>query len=147
MIPFLNQFIMSRIWVFRMTYKISRTTNLTQNAYLILLTSFLKKKWFTIKNHLSPSYLFYRCGLKTSLSVFKAFFFFPLAFSKSSFKVNFIKSYSNIDIILVPPTWIRKPPKDIEVISGNSLAIPCLATGSPKPRVIWKREVGKYNDF
>ena len=58
-----------------------------------------------------------------------------------------IVSYSNIDIIVVPPTWIRKPPKDIEVISGNSLAIPCLATGSPKPRVIWKREEGKSNGF
>ena len=53
----------------------------------------------------------------------------------------------NTNIIVVPPTWINKPPKDIEVISGNSLSIPCLANGSPKPRVTWKREIGKFDDF
>ena len=73
--------------------------------------------------------------------------FLPFAFSKFSSKVDLINSYSYINLIVVPPTWIRKPPKDIEVISGNSLAIPCLATGSPKPRVIWKREIGKLNAF
>ena len=54
-----------------------------------------------------------------------------------------LKLDSKLQSILVPPAWIEKPPKDIEVISGNSLEIPCFASGSPIPRIIWKREAGK----
>ena len=42
----------------------------------------------------------------------------------------------------VPPAWIQKPEKEVDVIAGNALHIPCLASGSPKPNIAWKREVG-----
>ena len=58
-------------------------------------------------------------------------------------KVLWIEDRFNLKSLLVPPAWTQKPPKDIEVISGNSLELPCLASGSPKPLIIWKREAGK----
>ena len=52
------------------------------------------------------------------------------------------KSLNNYLTFAVPPAWIQKPEKEIDVIAGNALQIPCLASGSPKPNIAWKREVG-----
>ena len=50
--------------------------------------------------------------------------------------------YLSLYTIIVPPAWIQKPPKEKEVIAGNPLDIPCSASGSPRPRIVWKRKVG-----
>lgn len=45
-------------------------------------------------------------------------------------------------VLLVPPAWIQKPPEEKDVIAGASLELPCSAKGSPKPSILWKREMG-----
>ncbi|GIY67333.1 titin [Caerostris darwini] len=44
-------------------------------------------------------------------------------------------------VIRVSPKWI-KTPEDIVTSIGDSVVLPCLATGSPKPRIAWKKISG-----
>ena len=59
------------------------------------------------------------------------------------FSNHLYKSLKNYLTFAVPPAWIQEPEKEVDVIAGNALHIPCLASGSPKPNIAWKREVGK----
>jgi hemicentin len=35
------------------------------------------------------------------------------------------------------PSWLQEPPSDMSAILGSRVVIPCKATASPKPGVVW----------
>lgn len=49
----------------------------------------------------------------------------------------------------MPPEWIKSP-LDKEVLSGDTVMLPCSAFGKPKPSVTWTKLNGKiytYQNF
>ncbi|GBM46999.1 Titin [Araneus ventricosus] len=40
-------------------------------------------------------------------------------------------------VVLIPPSWIKRP-TDTDVLSGDSVSLPCLASGKPEPTVQWQ---------
>ena len=49
-------------------------------------------------------------------------------------------------IIPVPPSWKDKPSNQ-EVTLGQRVEVPCGADGAPKPKIIWKKEIGMLAAF
>ena len=49
-------------------------------------------------------------------------------------------------IIPVPPSWKDKPSNQ-EVTLGQRVEVPCAADGAPKPKIIWKKEIGMLAAF
>jgi len=43
---------------------------------------------------------------------------------------------------IVPPSWLVKP-VDMEAVVDQFVEIRCTAEGSPKPSILWKKEIGK----
>ena len=47
----------------------------------------------------------------------------------------------NDDDATVPPFWLSEP-RDVTVLLGQPIAVPCQADGYPKPNVTWIRNSG-----
>ncbi|GFS88051.1 hemicentin-2 [Nephila pilipes] len=46
-------------------------------------------------------------------------------------------SFTTPLIVLIPPSWIKRP-MDTEVLAGDPISLPCLASGKPEPTVQWQ---------
>ena len=44
----------------------------------------------------------------------------------------------------VPPSWVDRPPENVDQVAGNRVNLPCQAKGSPQPSVVWKKEIGEF---
>ncbi|GIZ00407.1 down syndrome cell adhesion molecule-like protein Dscam2 [Caerostris extrusa] len=55
-------------------------------------------------------------------------------------------------VVHVPPSWIKEP-QDVETVEGHKSVFICLASGSPSPKVMWRKigmlekETFIYQDF
>ncbi|UYV62106.1 Dscam [Cordylochernes scorpioides] len=59
-------------------------------------------------------------------------------------------SFTAVLVVEAPPSWIDEPPPTAKILLGQPLRIPCQATGSPVPRIIWSRsqqEIGEHLDI
>lgn len=62
------------------------------------------------------------------------------------FVVNLLRVFLNdlfITILLAPPKWILTP-DDVVTILGSSISAVCKASGSPEPRIKWRKISGKF---
>ncbi|XP_035221095.1 Down syndrome cell adhesion molecule homolog isoform X11 [Stegodyphus dumicola] len=66
----------------------------------------------------------------------------PLTEDDSGNYTCVVKSDSHTDsftatlVVLIPPSWIQRP-VDQDVLAGNSVIIPCHASGKPEPNIHW----------
>ncbi|GBM75398.1 Hemicentin-1 [Araneus ventricosus] len=55
-------------------------------------------------------------------------------------------SYTTALEVLIPPSWIHIP-NDIDALSGDSVTLNCLGSGTPKPTISWSRTQGENGEF
>lgn len=60
------------------------------------------------------------------------------------YQVNYL--ISTVAMIAVPPDIVYgdETSKDLSVSEGENVTLNCQATGTPKPRVSWRREDGQH---
>ncbi|XP_055939186.1 cell adhesion molecule DSCAM-like isoform X9 [Argiope bruennichi] len=55
-------------------------------------------------------------------------------------------SYTTALEVLIPPSWIHIP-NDIDALSGDSIILNCLGSGTPKPTISWSKTQGENGEF
>ncbi|KAG8174640.1 hypothetical protein JTE90_019622 [Oedothorax gibbosus] len=55
-------------------------------------------------------------------------------------------SYTTTLQVLVPPVW-KQMPRDIDARSGDSLMLPCVGSGMPRPSSSWYRTQSENSEF
>lgn len=56
-------------------------------------------------------------------------------------QINFFANFHS-----APPKWVFEP-KDTVTTAGESIVLHCQATGSPIPRILWKKLSGNVTFF
>lgn len=46
-----------------------------------------------------------------------------------------------LNYVLASPKWVKQP-MDITAVIGEALGVNCVASGSPNPRISWKKYSG-----